>query len=215
MSRYHDTPHTRTITHPKGGRLYWGHCALLRCLPLLALVWIITLAGGVGRLQAQSDDVSDLNREYAIKAAYLYQFGRYVQWPSESFATPQSPLVIGLLGPDPFGGILNEIARTKRLEGRPIVVRQFATMADYTPCHIMFVSAAVPADQKTAAIQQAQGKPILLVGEEPGFAERGGTINFFMEENRIRFEINTEVARQDQLKISSKLLSLARIIGRQ
>lgn len=174
----------------------------------------MVVVGGVRDARAQLEE-SELNREYAIKAAYLYQFGRYVQWPAESFADNQSPLVIGLLGPDPFGGILNEISRTKRLEGRPIVVRQFASMADYTPCHILFVNAVVTPEEKTAAIQHTRGKPVLLVGEEPGFAERGGTINFFLEENRIRFEINTEVARQNQLKISSKLLSLAKIVPRQ
>lgn len=175
----------------------------------------MTLAGGLGHVQAQSDDASDLNREYAIKAAYLYQFGRYIQWPPESFTDSQSPLIIGLLGPDPFGGVLNEITRTKRIEGRPIIVRQFASMADYSACHILYVNASVAPEQKAAAIQRTQGKPILLVGEEPGFAERGGTVTFFMEENRIRFEINTDVAKQDQLKISSKLLSLAKIIPRQ
>lgn len=173
---------------------------------IAAFVASVTIA------QAQ-DDLSDVNREYAIKAAYLYQFGRYVQWPPESFDSPQAPLIIGILGPDPFGGILDEIVRTKRLDGRPLVMRQFTSMADYSPCHILFVTAAVAGEQKIAAIQKNQGKPVLLVGETPGFAERGGTINFFVEENRIRFEINTDAARQSQLKISSKLLSLAKIIG--
>jgi hypothetical protein len=165
-------------------------------------------------LLAQADDNEDINREYAIKAAYLYQFGRYVQWPADSFANAQAPLVIGVLGTDPFGNILEEIARTKRIEGRPIVIRRFATVAEYTACHILFVTASVSPEQKAAAIQKVQGTPTLVVGEEPGFAEHGGTVNFFLEENKIRFEINTEVAKQDQLKISSKLLSLAKIIGR-
>ena len=174
----------------------------------------MTLAGGVSRLLGQPDDSTDTNREYAIKAAYLYQFSRYVQWPAEAFANDHSPLVIGVLGADPFGGILEEIARTKRIEGRPIAVHRFASMAEYTPCHILFVSSSVGPEQRAAAIQRAQRSPLLLVGEEPGFAEQGGTINFFLDENKIRFEINMEIAKQDQLKISSKLLSLAKIVGR-
>ncbi len=78
----------------------------------------------------------------------------------------------------------------------------------------MFVSAAIEENQKLAAIQKARQSSILLVGEEPGFAERGGTMNFFLDENRIRFEINADVAEQDHLKISSKLLSLAKLVGR-
>jgi hypothetical protein len=169
--------------------------------------------GGAGHLQAQSEDSGEgSNREYVIKAAYLYQFGRYVQWPANTFSDENAPLVIGVLGPDPFGSILEKIAQTKRIENRPIVLRRFATMAEYKPCHILFIASGVGDEERKAAIQKARKNPILLVGESPRFAEEGGTINFYLEENKIRFEINTEVAKQDQLKISSKLLSLARIV---
>jgi hypothetical protein len=185
-------------------------CGLL----LPAVVWMAALLGGARPLCAQPDDNgSDVNREYAIKAAYLYQFGRYVQWPAQSFADANSPLVIGILGQDPFGGILEEIARTKRVKDRPIVIRRFASLAEYTPCHILFIAATVGPEQEAAVIQKLHGTPVLLVGESLKFAERGGTVNFFLEENRLRFEINPEVAKRDQLKISSKLLSLAKIVG--
>jgi hypothetical protein len=170
--------------------------------------------GGNQIASGQSEESPEVSREYAIKAAYLYQFGRYVQWPDSAFANERSPLVIGVLGVDPFNGILDEIARTKRIEGRQIVIRRFQTMAEYKPCHILFVSASVTPEQKAAAFEKAQGSPLLLVGEEPGFAEHGGKINFFLDENKVRFEINMEVAKQDRLKISSKLLSLAKIVGR-
>jgi len=120
-----------------------------------------------------------------------------------------------LHGADGVSKALEEIARSKRVEGHPIVVRRFQSMANYTACHILFISASVDDQQKTAAIRKLKGTPTLLVGDEPGFAaEKGGTVNFFLEENRIRFEINAEVANRDQLKISSKLLSLAKIVGR-
>jgi hypothetical protein len=187
---------------------------VLRRLLLAVLGGAVVLVGGVPWGLAQSEENAETNREYAIKAAYLYQFSRYVQWPASAFANENSPLVIGVLGVDPFGNILEEIARTKRIEGRPIVIRRFASMADYTPCHILFISSSVSPEQKEAAIQKAKRAPILLVGEEPGFAEQGGTINFFFDENKIRFEINATAVKHDQLKISSKLLSLAKIVGR-
>jgi hypothetical protein len=185
-----------------------------RALGFPALLAAIALLAGVSPLAGQPpDDAADINREYAIKAAYLYQFGHYVQWPVPAFANPQAPLVIGVLGTDPFGGILDEIARTKRIDDRPIVVRRFATMADYVPCHVLFINAAASTEDKAAAIDRLRGVATLVVGEEPGFAEHGAIINFFLEENKIRFEINAKVAQQAKLKISSKLLSLAKIVG--
>ena len=173
-----------------------------------------TIVGPAEALLAQYEDGMGMNREYAIKAAYLYQFARYVEWPPGAFANENAPLIIGVLGTDPFDGILETIARTKRIEGRPIVVRRIASTADYTPCHILFICSSIGPEERTAVIQKARGSPVLLVGEEPGFAEQGGTINFFMDQNKIRFEINAEAAKQDRLKISSKLLSLAKIVGR-
>jgi hypothetical protein len=185
----------------------------MRWLALSAMVCSAAVLGGAGLLQAQSEDSGEGgSREYVIKAAYLYQFGRYVQWPANAFPDEKAPLVIGVLGPDPFGNVLEGIARTKKIENRPIMLRRFATMAEYKPCNILFVTSAVSEEERKAAIKKARKSPVLLVGEAPGFAEEGGTINFFLEGNKIRFEINTEVAKQDQLKISSKLLSLAKIV---
>jgi len=181
-------------------------------MQLLIAAAILVFCGSA--IRAQLEEGGEVSREYAIKAAYLYQFGRYVEWPPPAFADEQAPLVIGVLGPDPFGNLLEEISRTKRIAGRPIAIRRFTTAAECTFTHILFVPASVDPEQKTQILHKLQGIPTLLVGEEPGFAERGGTVNFFQEENRIRFEINTDVARHDQLKISSKLLSLARIVGR-
>jgi hypothetical protein len=183
--------------------------------PFLALLmWAFSGEASTEPAQGQSEESAEVNREYTIKAAYLYQFGRYVQWPSHAFPDSRTPLVIGVLGTDPFGAVLDDIARTKRVDQRPIVVRRFATMADYAPCHILFVAASTSPEQKATAIKKAQNFAVLIVGEEPGFAEQGGIVNFFMDENRIRFEINPKAAGVDQLKISSKLLSLAKIVRR-
>ncbi len=175
---------------------------------------MLALTGSTTSTQAQSETIAPTDREYAIKAAYLYQFGRYVQWPDDTFPHDKAPLIIGVLGADPFGNVLAEIARTKQIDGRPIVVQRFASMADYTPCHILFVCSSAGPEQTLDAIKEARKSPVLLVGEEPGFAQQGGTVNFFVDDNRVRFEINTDAAKQEQLKISSKLLSLAKIVER-
>lgn len=180
--------------------------------PVLALA--VALLAAVSFSEAQEEGAV-VNREYTIKAAYLYNFSSYVQWPAGAFPTSDTPLVIGVLGTDPFGEVLNEIARTKKVGGRPIVVKQFASMAAYAPCHVLFVASSANPQEQAAAIRKAHGSPVLLVGENPGFAERGGTVDFFIEENKVRFEINVDVAKRQQLKISSKLLGLAKIVGGQ
>lgn len=165
-------------------------------------------------LQAQSNDGGTVESEYVVKAAYLYNFAYYIQWPSGSFADDRSPFKIGILGNDPFGDALEKIARDKRINGRQIVISRFSSLSDYTPCHILFVASS--ADQNVAdwlpTIRKTQNYPILTVGDSPGFARQGGTINFYIKQNKVRFEINKEVAKQEQLKISSKLLSLAKIV---
>jgi hypothetical protein len=186
----------------------------LRHLLSVAGACLFMFAGAVLRLEAQSDDASEGNREYTVKAAYLLQFGRYAQWPANSFANNQSPLVIGVLGKYPFSTDFEEVARTKRIEGRPVVIRQFASMTEYKTCHILFIVASFGTEETAAAIKELKNTSVLLVGEKPGFAEQGGLINFYVEERKVRFEINVEVARQKQLKIDSTLLSLAKIVGR-
>lgn len=193
-------------------RCAWGQFERIIHNLLTVLVWTFVSVGATETARAQQEPSSDANREYAIKAAYLYQFGRYVQWPSDTFPNDDTPLVIGVLGDNPFGTVLEEIARTKRIDGRPIIVRLFATAHEYSRCHILFLSASLSPQQKAAAIKKARKSAILLVGEEPGFAEQGGVVNFFVDENRVRFEINVAVASEEQLKISSKLLSLAKIV---
>jgi hypothetical protein len=184
--------------------------------PMLFLVgpWLVTLAAGVSRLEAQSEESPETPSEYTVKAAYLFQFGRYVQWPRHAFADGEAPLVIGILGKDPFGRVFDEVARTKRIDGRPVVIQRFASMADYKPCHILFVAASVGPANTTAVIEKLKKSPVLLVGEEPKFAEQGGAINFFVDEDKVRIEVNVEATRREELKISSTLLSVAKIVGR-
>lgn len=198
---------------PSGGRVSAKPGGESHPLVIVAFLAAVVFAGGTSWSWAQSVETSGISREYAIKAAYLYQFSRYVQWPVGTFSDGQTPFVIGVLGSDPFGDVLDEIARTKKTSELPIVIRRFASLAEYAPCHILFVPSTTNAIQQAEVIKRIRNSPVLLVGETPGFAAQGGTVNFYLEDNRIRFEINPETAKQQQLKISSKLLSLARIVG--
>lgn len=181
---------------------------------------LLVLAGALlqslpARAQPAEVPVS-LPDEYTVKAVFLYSFGRYVEWPATAFGSPSAPFVIGILGEDTFGGALDAVAAKKTIQGRSIVVRRSASVQEFrAPCQILFISHTLPADQQAAAIQKVQGKPVLVIGETPGFAERGGTANFTVDGDRIRFEINIENARRAQLRMDAKLLSLGIPVGTQ
>ena len=113
------------------------------------------------------------------------------------------PFVIGIVGEDSFGNVLKEIAAKKTIQDRRIEIRRFAAPDDYrSTCQILFVSRSLTADQQAAILKKTEGSPVLVVGETPGFAEKGATINFYAEDDRIRFEINAEAARKAQLHLS-------------
>jgi hypothetical protein len=149
---------------------------------------------------------------YALKALYLHHFATYVDWPDEAFPSPDSPLLIGLLGEGPFHGHLREISYTRLIDGRRIVVRRFESSGDVRPCHILFVAKKVtPADERHA-LEVLANHHVLIVGESEGFAERGGAVNFFIESGKLRFEVNLDEVREHRLKVSSKVLRVAKIV---
>lgn len=162
---------------------------------------------------AEALDSSD-SSEYLIKAGFIYNFAKFVEWPSTSFAQPDSPIVIGILGTDPFGGIIDRIVGDKKIGGRGFVVKRLKWAKDFKDlkdCNILFVSSSEK-EHMDDVIRMLRWLPILTIGETPGFAERGGIIRFTLEDNRVRLEANVEAARQANLTISSRLLTLARII---
>src|SRR3984893_1743977 len=189
---------------------------MLRRLAILIAVFSVML-NWTASAGAQAGDGSD-SSEYLIKAGFIYNFAKFVEGPSTAFAEPDSPIVIGVLGTDPFGDIINHVVEGKKIGARGFVVRRFKwskelkDSKDFTNCRILFVSSSEKMHFEEV-VEAVKGLPILTVGEAPGFAERGGMIRLMLEDNRVRFEVNVEAAHEGNLNISSRLLTLARIIA--
>ncbi|HEV8574245.1 MAG TPA: YfiR family protein [Dehalococcoidia bacterium] len=149
--------------------------------------------------------------EYEVKAAYIYNFATFVEWPAAAFSQPNSPIVIGIVGKDPFGATFDRVVEGKAINNRPLVVRRLKWGPEVRQCHILFVSVSEK-DKIGRLPELLKGAPVLTIGETTGFARNGGIINFFLDEARVRFEINPQAARQAGLSISSRLLSLAKIV---
>ena|ERR1041385_7593689 len=161
----------------------------------------VALAAGAG---AQTE-------EYQVKAAFLFNFAKFVEWPVASFSGQHEPIVICILGQNPFGDSLGEAIRGKFLGGRPAALHMISDIPQKSPCKMLFVSAQERARFRSMAGSLKDGG-VLTVGEAPWFIEDGGIINLKVESGNVRFEINVEAADQAHLVISSKLLSLAQIV---
>jgi hypothetical protein len=169
---------------------------------ILAAASAVLVTFGVGR--AQEAPLS----EYRLKAAFLFNFAKFVEWPQQAFAEPKSPIVIGVLGDNPFGTDLEETVRNKLIGARPVVVKEFQATDPATNCHILFISNSEK-KRLPEILAPLRGHSVLTVGDTERFIEAGGMINLVPEGNKIRFQINDETARSAKLRISSKLLSLA------
>lgn len=177
-------------------------------LQFLQVVIGCSLVLFVAEATARAQDAIDPRLEYNVKAVSLYAFGRYVSWPEVAFPSADSPFVIGTFGGNPFGDALQRIAQKKTLNGRPIVVRQIAKPEECVDCHIVFVTRDVSSAVEAQLFEQATGKPVLLVGESPGFAARGGVINFYQSGSNVRFELNPDKSVENKLSLNAKLLTL-------
>ena len=149
-------------------------------------------------------------QEYEVKAAFLYNFAKFVEWPTDAFSSPSEPLTLGVLDTDPFGDTL-KILEDKSAGGRRINIKRFDSVQQLDRCHILFISNSEKGNlpQILTLIKKWN---VLTVGEMKGFAEAGGVINFILIDKKIRFEINADAARRAGLKISSQLLKVAKIV---
>jgi hypothetical protein len=175
-----------------------------------AAAWVVLVAGLAGGLPG---DARAAPLEYQLKAGFLYNFAKFIEWPAAAFQKAQTPYSICVLGPDPFGEDLDVAVGEATLQGRRMVVRRLNDVKSASGCHILFVSKVEP--KKLPALFQALGDaPILTVGEDDEFTRAGGSLRFFWQENKVRFEINLQATERARLKVSAKLLSLARVIGK-
>jgi hypothetical protein len=149
--------------------------------------------------------------EYQVKAAFLLNFVKFIEWPSEAFQNEKAPVTLCVFGHDPFGSALDDIIRGRIVNNRSVLVRRINEMRDLKSCQLVFVSAADDKRLPEVLISLKDASAI-VVGETEGFAERGGGIQFFLEDNRLRFAVNVDAAQRARLKVSSKLLALARIV---
>lgn len=151
--------------------------------------------------------------EYAVKAAYLYNFAKFVEWPPETFATADAPLRICVAGDNPFGDALASLS-DKKVANHPVEVRAIPATVNLNPCHIVFISRSEQRRFK-ALLTKLDRLPILTVSDMGGFALDGGMIGLIEADQRIRFDINLAVTRQANLKLSSQLLKLANIVEQE
>ena len=172
---------------------------MLACLKFAMVLGVTCILGLHGQVN-----------EYQVKALFLYNFARYVEWPAQSFKAANDPIVICILGQNPFGGALDQAISGKVVAGRPLVVRNVSDIQSGN-CNLLFVDASERRRFRSMA-GRIKGSGILTVGEVQGFTDDGGVINFKLEDGKVRFEIDVDAAGREQLHISSKLLSLAQIV---
>lgn len=162
-------------------------------------------------LGVTSNTLGEAPTEYQVKAVFLFNFAQFVEWPSAAFADARAPLVIGVVGEDPFGPYLDEVIRGETVRGRSLSVRRYQGSEELGGCHILFISSSESA--RLAQILASLGdRPILTVGDTEGYAMRGVMIRLISAQNRIRMRINANAAKTAGLTISSKLLRPAEIV---
>jgi hypothetical protein len=175
----------------------------LRRLLLVALMLASTLFAQTMAMAAPG--------EYQVKAVFLFNFSRFVEWPTTAFASPNAPFVVGVFGHDPFGADLDEVVKGESVNGRPLVVKRVQTAAEAVGCQILFIHQSE--DQRLDEVLSAlDHRSTLTVSDLPGAAQRGVMIRLVTESGRVRLRINVESARAAELTISSNLLRSAEIV---
>ena len=169
--------------------------------------WLIMLGHGLSVARAQS-----VSHEYPLKAVFLLNFAQFTGWQTNAFENPTSPLVIGVLGEDPFGALLDDAVRDEIVNGRKFVVERYRRVEDIQTCHLLFISQSETRrlDKIVAALR---GKPVLTVSDIENSVYNGVSVQFITENNKIRLRINMDSLKEANLTISSKLLRFAEIIS--
>jgi hypothetical protein len=147
--------------------------------------------------------------EYKVKAAYLFNFTKYVEWPSSAFEKSEAPILIGILGQDPFGEVMEDTVADRRVGKRSVEVRRSRRIDELRNCHVIFIC-ATEREKLARILGTLRGTYALTVSEIPQFCNSGGMVSFLLEKGVVRFDINLENAEQAGLKISARMLMTAR-----
>ncbi len=148
---------------------------------------------------------------YQVKAAYLYNFTKFTDWPAAAFSASNAPLVIGIVGRDPFGKTIDAVMHGEVVRGHPLVVKRLSDDNDFQGCHLLFFTQSEK-KRLPDLLNRIKGRSVLSVGELSGFAEQGGMVNLLVTNKTVQMEINQAVATQAGLQISAKLLKLAHLV---
>ena len=149
--------------------------------------------------------------EYQVKAAFLFNFAKFVEWPADTFPNPDSALQICVLGQDPFGRDFEQVIVDKAVNGHRIEMVHPDGIPQARACQILFIAASERA-HLPSILEGLRGASVLIVGDIPGFAALGGAINFVLDDGRVRFEINLKAAELAHLKLSARLLTVAKVV---
>lgn len=181
---------------------------LTRPIGATCAIWLLVLTGLLHSGMAWST----VTPEYQLKAVFLFNFTQFVEWPPRAFADANSPLVIGVLGSDPFGAYLDETVRGETVNGRPLTVQRYRSLDDVKNCHVLFISRS-EAPHLPQILAGLKGKSILTVSDADNFNRDGGIIRLATIANKIRLRITLDAAKAADLTISSKLLRPADIVA--
>lgn len=151
------------------------------------------------------------SREYQLKAVFLFYFTQFVDWPSGSFASAQSPLVIGVLGKNPFGAYLDSTVSGEKKDGHEVIVRYYDHEEEAANCHLLFLNEP-DSKKRKKVLNMLEGENTLTVSDVASFLNEGGMVRFFTSNNKIKLQINLEATKESKLVISSKLLRVAEIM---
>jgi len=169
------------------------------------LTWMLVSSLSTGSLAAA------ILTEYEVKAGFLYHFGWFVEWPDTAVQSHASAFSIGVLGANPFGGVLKEVMQAKTIHERPVVIQYYQRVEDATSSHILFISASEA--PRVASILAALGEAsVLTVSDMEDFVERGGMIALRLVGRKVHFDINADATKRAGLKLSSQLLRLAKVV---
>jgi hypothetical protein len=150
--------------------------------------------------------------EHFVKAAFLFNFVKFIEWPAQAFNNSDAPIIVGVLGDDPSCSAIDQTINGKTANGRRLAIRRFPNATSLTYCHLLFIGYSQK--NNLEKILAAAGPGVLTIGETDRFTRAGGIINFAIVDSKVRFEINQAAAEKAGLKISAKLLGLSRPVSK-